>query len=223
MIGIMQPYFFPYIGYFQLIHAVDTYVNLDHVAFMKRSYMTRNVLKNNTKINIPVWGGSQNKTCREVLVNFSNEYTTKFVETLRHLYRKETNYQTVIDNIVLPEFYERTISISDFNFGIIKRICEYLNITTKLINTSSVFDLKMLRKEAALKSIVHSLNESHYVNAIGGMSLYDKDDFKKDNIELSFIKMNHIEVDNQYASILDLLFRYSKEHVQEQLTKYTLL
>ena len=55
------------------------------------------------------------------------------------------------------------------------------------------------------------------------MSLYDKDDFKKDNIELSFIKMNHIEVDNQYASILDLLFRYSREHIQEQLTKYTLL
>ena len=45
-IGIMQPYFFPYIGYFQLINEVDVYVNLDHVSFMKRSYMTRNTLKN---------------------------------------------------------------------------------------------------------------------------------------------------------------------------------
>lgn len=42
----MEPYFFPYLGYFQLISAVDTYVNLDHVSFMKRSYMTRNKLKN---------------------------------------------------------------------------------------------------------------------------------------------------------------------------------
>ena len=54
MIGIMQPYFFPYIGYFQLIQSVDSYVNLDHVAFMKRSYMTRNVLKNEIPISIPV-------------------------------------------------------------------------------------------------------------------------------------------------------------------------
>ena len=45
-VGIMQPYFFPYIGYFQLIDAVDIYVNLDHVSFMKRSYMTRNSIKN---------------------------------------------------------------------------------------------------------------------------------------------------------------------------------
>ena len=46
-IGVMQPYFFPYLGYFQLINEVDVYVNLDHVSFMKRSYMTRNILKNN--------------------------------------------------------------------------------------------------------------------------------------------------------------------------------
>ena len=51
MVGIMQPYFFPYLGYFQLISSVDTYVNLDHVSFMKRSYMTRNKLKNGVSIN----------------------------------------------------------------------------------------------------------------------------------------------------------------------------
>ena len=73
-IGIMQPYFFPYIGYFQLINDVDIYVNLDHVSFMKRSYMVRNTLKNNTQINIPVSNGSQNKICTEVNVLLSNNY-----------------------------------------------------------------------------------------------------------------------------------------------------
>ena len=77
-IGIMQPYFFPYIGYFQLIHAVDTYIVLDHVAFMKRSYMTRNTLKNNTPINIPVSGGSQNKSCREVTVLADEKWFNTF-------------------------------------------------------------------------------------------------------------------------------------------------
>ena len=69
----MQPYFFPYIGYFQLIHCVNTYVNLDHVSFMKRSYMTRNILKNNTPINVNVWGASQNKKCNEILYYFTIE------------------------------------------------------------------------------------------------------------------------------------------------------
>ena len=95
MVGIMQPYFFPYIGYFQLIHCVDTYVNLDHVSFMKRSYMTRNTLKNNTTININVWKASQNKKCNEIYVNFENNYIPKFLKTLENLYSKESHYETI--------------------------------------------------------------------------------------------------------------------------------
>ena len=91
----MQPYFIPYIGYFQLIDSVDTYVNLDHVSFMKRSYMTRNVLKNNTPINVNVWGASQNKKCNEIYVNFENNYIPKFLKTLENLYSKELNYTII--------------------------------------------------------------------------------------------------------------------------------
>ena len=101
-IGIMQPYFFPYIGYFQLIHAVDTYVNLDHVSFMKRSYMTRNILKNNTSINIPVSGGSQNKSCKEVTVLADQKWFDAFVKTLETLYKKESNYNVIIDKVINP-------------------------------------------------------------------------------------------------------------------------
>ena len=87
----MQPYFFPYIGYFQLIDAVDIYVNLDHVSFMKSSYMTRNTLKNNTPFNIPCIGGSQNKKCTEVMVQADKQWFGKFYKTLEHLYGKEKN------------------------------------------------------------------------------------------------------------------------------------
>ena len=104
MVGIMQPYFFPYIGYFQLIDCVDTYVNLDHVSFMKRSYMTRNVLKNNTTINVNVWNASQNKRCNEIYVNFENNYISKFLKTLENLYSKEPHYEIILNEIILPEF-----------------------------------------------------------------------------------------------------------------------
>jgi hypothetical protein len=222
MIGIMQPYFFPYIGYFQLIHAVDTYVNLDHVSFMKRSYMTRNTLKNDTPINVSVWGGSQNKHCAEVLVNFSDNYIQNFEAKLHHLYSKAPYYQAICD-LIIPEFYVREVSISTFNFNLIKRICGYLEIHTTLVDTSTSFVDCHLPREAGLKCITHALGSTIYVNAIGGQALYTKEDFKRDGIDLYFIEMLKVELDNQYASILDLLFRYDRAHLQHQLTRYQLI
>jgi hypothetical protein len=217
----MQPYFFPYIGYFQLIHAVDTYVNLDHVSFMKRSYMTRNTLKNNTSINVNVHNGSQNKNCNEVIVNFENKYIDKFNKTLQMLYTKSPYYSKIMNNIIIPEFTNREISISQFNISIIKRICLYLDIQTNILNTSE--GMTELKKGEGLKEITSKLNGNEYVNAIGGQALYNKEDFKQSNIDLYFVKMGDVEFDNKYSSILDLLFTYPKEHIQQQLLKYTLI
>ena len=217
----MQPYFFPYIGYFQLIHCVDTYVNLDHVSFMKRSYMTRNTLKNNTTININVWKASQNKKCNEIYVNFENNYIPKFLKTLENLYSKELHYETILNEIILPEFIDRKITISKFNLNLIKRICNYLDIKTKIIDTSE--NLTKLKKGEGLKEITKHFNSKSYINAIGGQSLYNKEDFKNDNIQLSFIEMGNVVFDNKYTSILDLLFRYNKEYIKEQIRNYKLI
>lgn len=217
----MQPYFFPYIGYFQLIHAVDTYMNLDHVSFMKRSYMTRNILKNNTSINVNVYNGSQNKSCNEVMVNFENKYIDKFNKTLQTLYTKSPYYSEIIDNIIAPEFVDREISISQFNIRIIKKICSYLDIKTNILNTSE--GMTKFKKGEGLMDITNKLNGDEYVNAIGGQSLYTKENFKQNNINLYFIKIGDVEFDNKYTSILDLLFMYPKEHIQQQLLKYTLI
>ena len=217
----MQPYFFPYIGYFQLIHCVDTYVNLDHVSFMKRSYMTRNVLKNNTPINVNVWGASQNKKCNEIYVNFENNYISNFLKKLENLYSKESNYDIILNDIILPEFINREVTISELNLNLIKRICNYLDIQTKIINTSNGFTT--LKKEKGLKSIIKQIGSNVYINAIGGQSLYNKEDFKNDNIELNFIKMGNVDFDNKNSSTLDLLFRYDKSHIQKQIVNYKLI
>ena len=217
----MQPYFFPYIGYFQLIHCVDTYVNLDHVSFMKRSYMTRNTLKNNTTINVNVWKASQNKKCNEIYVNFENNYIPKFLKTLENLYSKESYYETILNEIILPEFIDRKITISNFNLNLIKRICNYLDIKTKIIDTSE--NLTKLKKAEGLKEITKHFNSKSYLNAIGGQLLYTKENFKQDNIDLNFIEMGSVDFDNKYSSILDLLFRYNKEHIKEQIRNYKLI
>lgn len=229
MIGIMQPYFFPYIGYFQLIQAVDSYVNLDHVAFMKRSYMTRNVLKNNIPISIPVLGGSQNKSCKEVITLSDRKWFDKFYKTLELNYKKEPYFNKVMEEVIEPwkkhiliqERFNNPISISFFNFNAILKICEYLNIKAKFLPTSNRITERKLNE--GLQDIVKHFGENHYVNAIGGQSLYSKDDFQSVGIKLNFIKMGELDINNPYVSILDLLFRYDKGHLKEQLNKFELI
>jgi hypothetical protein len=183
--------------------------------------MTRNTLKNNTSINVNVYNGSQNKSCNEILVNFENKYVDKFTRTLQMLYVKSPYYSEIIDNIITPNFINREVSISQFNIETIKSICLYLDIQTQIINTSE--GMTELKKGDGLKEITNKLGGGEYVNAIGGQALYTKENFKQSNIDLYFVKMGDVEFDNKYASILDLLFTYPKEYIQQQLLKYTLI
>lgn len=224
-IGIMQPYFFPYIGYFQLIDEVDIYVNLDHVAFMKRSYMTRNSIKNNIPINIPVSGGSQNKTCREVTVLADDKWWDSFEKTINGLYKKELQFQSIMDEIIIPwknniQSIERPVSISEFNFSSIYYICKYLDINPRFYSSEGLTDKK---KNEGLQDITKHFNGTTYINAIGGQALYNKEDFASQDIDLYFLKMGDVDFENPYSSILDLLFTYPKEHIKQQLKKYTLI
>jgi hypothetical protein len=221
----MQPYFFPYIGYFQLIDEVDIYVNLDHVAFMKRSYMTRNSIKNNIPINIPVSGGSQNKTCREVTVLADDKWWDSFEKTINGLYKKELQFQSIMDEIIIPwknniQSIERPVSISEFNFSSIYYICKYLDINPRFYSSEGLTDKK---KNEGLQDITKHFNGTTYINAIGGQALYNKEDFASQDIDLYFLKMGDVDFENPYSSILDLLFTYPKEHIKQQLKKYTLI
>ena len=221
--AIMQPYFFPYLGYFQLIDAVDVYVNLDHVSFMPRSYMTRNVIKNDININIPVVNGSQNKKCYEVKVNLDEQHIAKFFKTLHHQYNKSSNYEMVMEKIIKPCFTTEEKTISQFNIELIKKICNLLDIKTRIIDSSCGFQNLELKKEYGLVSIICQLGSNTYINAIGGQKLYCKDFFHSQGIELYFLKMNDLDISNQYASILDLLFIHQQEKLKEQLKRYTLV
>lgn len=224
-IGIMQPYFFPYLGYFQLINEVDVYVNLDHVSFMKRSYMTRNILKNNTTINIPVSEGSQNKSCDEVKILADEKWFNKFERTLETLYKKEPYYNQVLTEIITPWkenilSLPQTASISEFNFASIYQICKYFNIDRKFYSSKGITNRK---KNEGLQDITKYFNGDIYINAIGGQKLYDKENFASQGIVLKFIKMGDINIDTPYVSILDLLFRYDKKHLKNELNNYTLI
>ena len=220
-VGIMQPYFFPYFGYFQLINEVDLYINLDHVSFMKRSYMTRNKIKDETPINIQVYGASQNKKCSEVLVNFESQYIEKFRKKIYYLYGKYNLFEEINEKIINPCFIDSQTTISEFNLNIIKKICDYLDIKTEIVDTSE--NLTDKKKGEGLKEITKLKGGSIYVNAIGGQKLYSKEDFKSSGIDLYFLEMGDVKFDNPYSSILDLLYKYEKEYLKEELKNYRLI
>lgn len=222
-VGIMQPYFFPYIGYFQLIHSVDTYVNLDHVNFMKRSYMTRNIVKNDVPLTVQVQKGSQNSRCKDVQVDYSHDYINKFYKKIDNLYSKSPNYKVIMEEIILPSITQKDSSISDFNFSAIKKICKYLEIKTNLIDTSENLCKKESKKELGLKEITNNLGGRIYINAIGGTKLYNKEYFQKEGIDLFFLQSGEINLKNPNYSILHHLFESPKDLIQKELENYKLI
>jgi hypothetical protein len=121
------------------------------------------------------------------------------------------------ENVLL----KNEISISDFNFSAIIRICNYLDIDTEFHTTSVGITERKLNE--GIQDITKHFNDNHYINAIGGQSLYYRNDFESVGLKLNFIQMKDLDVDNPYLSILDLLFRYDKEHLKKQLNKYELI
>ena len=98
-----------------------------------------------------------------------------------------------------------------------------LDIKKKILESSAKFEYLELKREHGLVSIVNQLNSDIYVNAIGGQKLYSKEFFQTNNINLFFLKMEELDFQNQYASILDLLFVENHEKIKEQLKRYTLI
>lgn len=221
-IGIMQPYFFPHLPYFQLIDSVDVYVNLDHVSFMKRSYMVRNRIKNDLKVNVNVLNASQNQKCNSIKIDMSERYISKFLKKLNFLYGKEKKYNFIMEEILIPNLKNNEDkTISEFNLNIIKSICNYLDIKTKIIDTSE--GITDNPKEIGLIDIVKNFKGTSYVNAIGGLDLYSKDFFKSKNINLFFLKTEIESIPDKHISILDLLFTYEKDFIVNELKKYELI
>jgi mRNA-degrading endonuclease HigB of HigAB toxin-antitoxin module len=230
-IGIMQPYIFPYIGYFQLINAVDKFVIYDDVNFINKGWINRNRILNNGKdslFSIPLREASQNKLINEIDVNWDDAWKSKFLKTLEQCYKKAPFYKEVLPII------EQTISldnevISKVIENNLRLICHYLEIKTEIISSSDIYKNTHLKAHERILDICLQENATQYINPIGGLELYDKDVFEAKNIKMDFIKSSPIEY-KQYKndfvpwlSMIDVLMFNSKEQIKEFLDNYELV
>jgi hypothetical protein len=228
-LGIMQPYFLPYIGYFQLINVVDKYVIYDDVQYIKGGWINRNnILLNGQdfRFNLIILSASPNKLINEIFVA-ENQFN--LLKTIESAYKKAPFFSTVFplaENIIN---YENKNSAKYIGNSIVK-IATYLNIKTEFIYSSEIKEKNcLLKNQDKVINICSVLNATEYINAIGGQALYDKANFEKNHIKLSFIKTKLIEYkqfNNQFIpnlSILDVLMFNSVEEINIMLDKYELI
>lgn len=230
-LGIMQPYFLPYIGYWQLINAVDKYVIYDDVNFIKRGWINRNRILMNGEdkmINIQMRGASQNKLINEVGVLGNPSYNKKLLKTLESCYKKAPCYSDVypvMESIINQD--EKNLS-KYLEFSI-RKICEYLSIDTELIVSSTINKSNDLKGEDKIIEICKVLGADEYFNAIGGQKIYSYEDFTMKDINLRFLETGKIEYqqfNNDFVSnlsIIDVMMFNSIEEIKKMLGKYKLL
>lgn len=227
----MQPYIFPYIGYFQLINAVDKFVIYDDVNFINRGWINRNRILVNGKdslFTIPLKDASQNKLINEIDVNWDAAWKNKFLKTIEQSYKKAPFYKEGL------EIIEKTLNIEDLNtsnviFNNLKVICEYLDITTELIPSSAIYQNTDLKAQERILDICLQEKANHYINPIGGLELYDKSYFESKGLKLNFIKAKPViykQFKNDFVpwlSMIDVLMFNSKETIQGFLNEYELV
>ncbi len=230
-LAIMQPYIFPYIGYFQLIKAVDKFVLYDDVNFINRGWVNRNRILVNGKdsmFTIPLKDASQNKLINEIDVNWDDSWKGKFLKTIEQSYKKAPFYAEILPVI------EKTIEAEGGNFSQIieqnlRLICEYLDIKTEIISSSSIYQNTDKKAQERILDICLQEKANHYINPIGGLALYDKEKFAKKNRQMDFIKSLPVEYKqfkNEFVpwlSIIDVLMFNSKEEINKFLDKFELV
>ena len=228
--AIMQPYVFPYIGYFQMIYASDIFVFYDDVNYIKRGWINRNRIAMNDSdllITFPVKKASQNKRICEIELGESKAYK-KVLKTIEMAYAKSPFFSDVFP-IIERSVLTPSESIADFAANSVIEICNYLGLKREFKFSSLNFeDTKGLEKADRLIEICRQLTVHKYINAIGGQELYDKPYFEERGVQLHFIepKLNPYPQNSSSfipgLSIIDIIMNNSIEHTIEMLSNYQL-
>jgi hypothetical protein len=217
-LAIMQPYFFPYLGYFQAIKAVDKYILYENLDYITEGWMHRNriLVKNQNPIyiNANIISKSSNKKINEIELVQNNVWKKKLLNSINLNYRGSAYFHEIfclIEKLVKTE----SKFLLEYNANIIKEVCLFLEIKTSIISDNKHYlqletnlnsidsgdysqfpDLlltKPIKKVARVIEICKIENAKTFINAIGGQALYSKDEFNKYGIELFFVKTEPFE------------------------------
>lgn len=233
-VAIMQPYFLPYIGYFQLIKYVDQFIVYDNIQFTKKGWIHRNRFLQNSKdelFSLSILKDSDflDIKDRKLSIEFLDS-NKKVLRKIEASYRKAPYFEQVFPIMETIFFNKNHQNLFDFIFNSIIIVKNYLEIETPLVISSEIDNLNyFLKNKERVQYICKKLGAKYYINPIGGIELYDKDDFAIQGIQLNFLKSNKIEYnqfDNEFVpwlSILDVMMFNSVGEVNVMLNQYEII
>ena len=219
-LAIMQPYFFPYAGYFQLMASVDTFIVYDDVAFIKQGWIARNRILVNGQphiFSIPVADASSFKLIKDTELHprLFPIWRGKFLKTLGQAYKSAPHFKPVY-TLVEEVLQQDQLYISGLATQSLKAVCSYLHIKTNVVETSAGYCPEFKGQDRII-AICKQEQATRYLNVPGGKELYSKEAFAENKIELSFIEPNlvpYAQLSDGFhpaLSMIDVLMCNSKE------------
>lgn len=232
-LAIMQPYFLPYIGYWQLIHAADTFVLLDDVQYIRHGWVNRNrILKPGggwQYIAVPLRKHSLTATIRDIEASADRDWKGLILRQLEHYrYRlKAPHYDAVMDLLSRAFTAIGDNRLSLINFALVREVCTYLGLPARIhLSSRAALSYEDVHGPGdwAL-SIARQLRAKQYINPIGGAELFDPAAFTANGIGLSFLRSENIEYDQRGAfepslSIVDVMMFNGREGTRKLLERY---
>lgn len=232
-LAIMQPYFLPYIGYFQLMKGVDKFVVYDNIKFTKKGWINRNrILQNGNDsiLSLPIKKDSDyyNVNQRYLADGYKIE-REKLKRKICGAYAKAPYFQLTFSIIEKILDYEDN-NLFNYIFNSIEKLNSYLNINVDLIKSSSLnINIEEFKGASKVVAICKALGADTYINPIGGLDLYDKSTFKKEGISLLFIKpgdIKYAQFNYKFVpnlSIIDILMFNDIQKIDYMLQDYELI
>ena len=232
-VAIMQPYFFPYIGYFHLITSVDEFVIYDNIQYTKKGWINRNRILSNGEdkiLTIPIKKDSDYLNIQDRIIADSwSKDKNKLLNTINNSYKKSPQFNNIFP-IVHECLSSLEVNLFKFILNSLTILNSYLEIKTKIITSSDISIDHSLKSQDKVMAICKNLKATTYVNAIGGQELYNVEDFSNKGIKLKFVKSNPLvykQYKNEFIpwlSILDVLFFNDKKDIIKYLNnEYSLI
>lgn len=228
----MQPYVFPYIGYFQLIHAAGRFVVYDDVAFIKQGWISRNRILIHGQpsfFTIPVRHASSFVSIRDTLIDDgpqNRRWAEKLLRTFDNAYRRAPEYARIIP-VIEGVLRQPATRVAEVALASVKAVAAYLDIRVEWVDTSAALAPELKGEERVI-GICKELGATEYINAAGGRELYSADRFEKEHLRLRFLQPHPLEYPQfgapfvPWLSIVDVLMFNPREIVLSYLNRYDL-
>lgn len=230
-VAIMQPYFLPYIGYFQLIAAVDLFIVYDNIKYTKKGWINRNRMLldgRDVMFSLPLKSGSDylNVCERKLAADFNRD---RLLNQFKGAYRRAPYFAKTFPLVEQIVQYAEPNLFRFLHHSIVKT-CKHLSIATEIRISSDIAIDNDLKNQDKVLALCAEVGATTYVNAIGGMELYSKEAFRERGIDLKFIQSKPFEYTQfgdafvPWLSIIDVMMFNPLETIQTCITSnYELL